>query len=399
MPDGFFFPDQAYPGNDPMTVARQMGLSPMQAMQLMQGGSGQMGGPMGAMSQMGGQMGGGAPDYDPNMIAQMVGQDYNPYQGYPNKQVSDQMWDVYGPTPEYLLPQMYNLQNPDAGQFDQDAFFQANPAIQGPLAEALSQGEGNPIEAWAALQNNAASESVNTKGETVFQPSIQDRLRGDVGRTEWADLAEQGYMPIIQAANRGSSPDEMDKIAMDYYMGELEGVLAGGAPTSQRAESELDYTRQREGFRPAPGTGQERPSFDGPGFGGAMGGGADPLADLVGQPQYGGMGGGGFGGQVVREDEGGFWVRPGASAESFDAPAKRAAELIRSGGYRQGNRGNSRPRQDANGGGQSGGSRAWWSRSGLDLARGFFGGGNNNRGPSRRSIQSRNRRPEYGIRG
>jgi len=395
MPDGFFFPEQAYPGNDPLAIARSMGLRPEEAMAMMMGQSGQMGDPMGGVGMMG--MGGiPQPDYDPNLLAEMVGQQYNPYQGYPTKQVSDQVWDVMGPMDEYLLPQMYNLQNPDAGRFDLDAFFQANPTIQGPIAEAHSQAKGDPIDMYALLQSNEPIQSTNMEGETIQRPGIQDRLRQEVGRSEWADLAEQGYMPIVQAANRGASPEEMDDIAMDYYMKELEGVLAGGAPTSQRAESELDYVRQREGFRPAPGTGQPRPGFEGAGFGG----GADPLADLVGSPQYGGMGGGGFGGQIVREDEGGFWVRPGASSESFDAPLKRAAELIRSGGYRQGSRGGyRRPQQDANGGGQ-GGRRAWWSRSGLDLARSFFSGGrSNNRGPSRSTIQSRNRRPEYGIRG
>ena len=366
MPDGFFYPDQAYPGNDPLQVARSMGLRPEQAMQMMMGGSGQMGGPQGVMG--GGGFGGfQQPDYDPNMLAEMVGQQYNPYQGYPTKQVSDQVWDIYGPTAEYMLPQLYNIENPDAGRFDLDAFFQANPTIQGPLAEAHQQAKGDPIDMYALLQSNQPRESVNAKGETVQRPGIQDQLRQEVGRTEWADLAEQGYKPIIQAANRGATPDEMDKIAMDYYMGELEGVLAGGAPTSQRAESELDYTRQREGFRSAPGTGQQRPPFEGAGFGGAMGA-QDPLADLASSPQYGGGGGmGNFGGgQVVRQDEGGFWVRPGQSSESRGGPGKRAAQRIRSGEYRYGlsgrNTRSQRNQQDANGGGNhAAGSRGFSS--------------------------------------
>jgi hypothetical protein len=276
------------------------------------------------------------------MIAEMIGQQYNPYQGYPTKQVSDQAWDVYGPTPEYLLPQIHNIQNPDAGGFDLDAFFAAQPGLRGPLAEAYTQAEGDPIELYNYLQSNEPTETKNRKGETVQRPGFQDRLRQEVGATEWADLAEQGNPDIIRAFNKGASPEELDEIALDQYMQGLEGVLAAGSPTTQRAMGEFDYTRQREGFRPAPGTGQEYPQFQGAGFGGG-GGGGDALSSLAQSPQYGAP-------QVVREDEGGVWVRtPGAS--DFSGPGRRVAQQIRRGQYGGVSRGSRR--QDANGGGQS----------------------------------------------
>lgn len=368
----FFYPDQAYPGNDPFEVARQMGLNPMQALQMMQGGSGQMGGPQGAMSQFGGGMGGQQqfPDYDPNLIAEQVGQQYNPYQGYPTKQVSDQVWDVMGPTPEYLLPQLYNIQNPDAGGFDLDAFFQANPTLKGPLSEAYTRSEGDPIEMYAQLQSNEPIEGTNLEGETVMRPGIQDRLRQEVGREEWAGLAEQGYKPIIRAVNQGASPEELDDIAMDYYMGGLEDLLAAGSPTTQRAESQLDYTRQREGFRPAPGTGQQQPAYEGQGFGqpgmGASGGGtgADPLAALAQSPQYGGGGEGmSIGGRqfsIARETPEGVFVRQGGGGADTNSAGSRVADLLRSGEYRniKSRRPGQNRRQDANGGGRESSGRS-----------------------------------------
>jgi len=282
---------------------------------------------------LGQALGGGQqfPDYDLNQLAEMLGITYNQYQGYPNKIVPDQVMDIYGPTPDYLLPQIYNIQNPDAGGFDLDAFFAAQPGLRGPLAEAYTQAEGDPIELYNYLQSNepTISERVNEKGEVenVSRPGFQDRLRQEVGATEWAELAEQGNPEIIRAFNTGASPEELDEIALDQYMQSLESVLAAGSPTTQRAESQLDYTRQREGFRPAPGTGQEYPQFQGPGFAG--GGGGDPLSALAGSPAYGGGVGGG---QIVRQDEGGVWVRPSA-ARDFSGPGRRVAQQIRRGQY------------------------------------------------------------------
>ena len=331
----FFYEDQAYPGNDPYRIAQQMGIPPWQVEQLLAGESGGMPPGMGGGGGFG-QMGGGGqyPDYDPNMMAEMVGQQYNPYQGYPTKQVSDQVWDVMGPMDEYLLPQMHKLLNPDAESFDLDTFFQAQPSLRGPLAEAYTEADGDTIKLYNYLQSNEPMESVNAQGEDVVTPGFRDRFAKEVGREEWEALARQGYQPIIQAANKGASAEEIDKIAIDALMGQLEGTIAGGAPTSQRAMSQLDYTRQREGFRPAPGTGenpyaaggggdgslstpigfedgsvdlgngmvidaetgQVRPAIGGGMMGGGgqpgIGGGSDPLADLARSPQYGGGGGG-----------------------------------------------------------------------------------------------------------
>lgn len=197
-------------------------------------------------------------DYDPNLLAQLVGQQYNPYQGYPLKQVSDQMWEVYGPTPDYLIAQQFGMMTPNREDFSLDAFFAADPMLRGPIAEAMAHGGGDTMEAYNYLQG----------------PEFQDRLREDTGRTEWDALVGQGDLRSIAAI----TPEERDDAAMDYYMRGLEGVLAGGAPTSQGLMQQYDMIAERMGGTPYPGAGQGTAAYGGAGFDRQSG--MDPLGDL-----------------------------------------------------------------------------------------------------------------------
>lgn len=191
--------------------------------------------------------GGMAPsEYDPRYLAEMVGQKYNPYQGYPTKQVSDQVWDVYGPTPDYLIAQLAGMANPQEDEFSLDAFFQADPLIRGPLSEAYSAAEGDTMGAYNELQS----------------PEMQDRMRQQIGRTEWDALQNRGDLRSIAAV----TGEEKDDAALNYYQRALEGAMAGGAPTSQRNLQMYDEVAQRFGGRPYPGAGQDVTNFQGPGF-------------------------------------------------------------------------------------------------------------------------------------
>lgn len=250
----FFYEDQAYPGDDPMQVARQMGLTEEEALLLL---SGESAGPPGASS-----------GFDPNMLAELVGQQYNPYQGYPTKQVSDQIWDVYGPTPDYLIAQQFGMLYPDKDRFSTDAFFGADPMLRGPLAEGLAQAEGDPIEAYNYLQGSGEGPD----GE----PGFQDRLRQQIGRTEWDALADQGNLASLAAM----TSEEEDQAGVDYYNRGLEELLAQGSPSAQRNMGMYDFIAERQGGRPHPGAGTT--PFDQ---------GLDPLAQLAAGPQYGGGGG------------------------------------------------------------------------------------------------------------
>jgi hypothetical protein len=208
-------------------------------------------------------------EFDPNLLAQLVGQQYNPYQGYPLKQVSDQMWDVYGPTPDYLIAQQYGMMTPNREDFSLDAFFQADPMLRGPMAQALALNKGDTIGAYNEIQG----------------PEMQAQLRDQIGRTEWDQLAYgKGDLASIAA----STPEEKDDAAMDYYMRGLESLMAGGAPTSQGAMQQYDMIAERMGGMPYPGAGQTEQGFEGPGFAGgaaAGGGGGDPMAEFVSQGQ------------------------------------------------------------------------------------------------------------------
>lgn len=193
-------------------------------------------------------------DYDPYMLAEMVGQEYNPYQGYPLKQVSDQVWDVYGPTPDYLIAQQFGMMTPNRDKFSLDAFFAANPLLRGPLAQAMAASKGDVIGAY---------NEINT-------PDMQDQLRKEIGRTEWDQLAAEGDLRML-AAMTGK---EKDQAGMDFYMRGLEDLLAQGAPTSQRNMQQYDYIAERMGGRTYPGAGQT------PDYG--QGSAPDPMADLAG---------------------------------------------------------------------------------------------------------------------
>lgn len=243
----FFYEDQAYPGDDPMEVARQMGLTEEEALALLAGESA------------------GPASFDPNMLAEMVGQQYNPYQGYPTKQVSDQVWDVYGPTPDYLIAQQFGMLYPDADRFSTDAFFGADPMLRGPLAEGLAHAEGDPIEAYNYLQGSGEG----ADGE----PGFQDRLRKQIGRTEWEALADQGNLASLAAM----TSEEEDQAGVDYYNRGLEELLAQGSPSAQRNMGMYDYIAERQGGRPYAGAGTT--PFDQ---------GLDPLAQLAAGPQYAG---------------------------------------------------------------------------------------------------------------
>lgn len=216
-----------------------------------------------------------------------LGQQYNPYQGYPTKQVSDQVWDLIAPTPDYLIAQQFGAMTPWRDDFSTDAFFAADPMLRGPLAEALAESEGDSIAAYSMLQ-----------GE-----DMRERLLKEIGRTEWDQIASQGDLGMAGAI----TGEEKDQAALDFYMRGLEEVMAAGAPTSARNMQQYDFIAERMGGRPYPGAGGGYPEFSGPGFGGAdagmggpMGGGmSDPLAALAGgglggdqgQPQAGGLSG------------------------------------------------------------------------------------------------------------
>lgn len=225
--------------------------------------------------------------YDPNDPYSILdlGQQYNPSQGYPLKQVSDEVWDLIQPTPDYLVAQQFGALTPWKNKFSTDAFFAADPMLRGPLAEALANGKGDTIDAYNYLQS----------------PDFQSHLKNQIGRTEWDQLAAQGNLGI-QAAQ---TPEEMDQAALNYYMQGLEGILAAGAPTTQRNAAQYDWVAERMGGRPYPGAGQDYPQFNGPGFmdagggggmpggsmpqgGGGPVGGSDPMAALAGSPAYGG---------------------------------------------------------------------------------------------------------------
>lgn len=194
-------------------------------------------------------------DYDPYMLAELVGQQYNPYQGYPLKQVSDQIWDVYGPTPDYLIAQMASQMNPNPDQFSTDTFFGGDPLLRGPLAEALANSRGDTIGAYNYLQD----------------PEFTKRLTKQIGRTEWDALAARGDLASLGAV----TGEEKDKAALDYYQRGLEDLMAQGAPSRNRQLSNLDYIREREGGLAKPGTG----TYPDSGAGG--GGGNDPLGRLA----------------------------------------------------------------------------------------------------------------------
>ncbi len=194
-------------------------------------------------------------DYDPNMLAELVGQRYNPYQGYPIKQVSDQMWDVYGPTPDYLVAQQFGMLTPNREKFSVDAFFAANPMLRGPLAQALSLNKGDTIGAY----------------NEVNSPEMQDQLRKEIGRTEWDQIAAEGDLRMLGAI----TGEEKDQAGLDFYNRGLEDLLAQGAPSSQRLMQQYDYISDRMGGVPNPGAGST------PSYGGG-GGAPDPLADLAG---------------------------------------------------------------------------------------------------------------------
>jgi len=196
-----------------------------------------------------------ASDYDPYMLAEAVGQQYNPYQGYPLKQVSDQIWDVYGPTPDYLIAQMASQMNPNPDQFSNDVFMGADPLLRGPLAEALSNSKGDTIGAYNYLQD----------------PEFVKRLTKQVGRTEWDQLAASGDIGSLAAI----TGKEKDKAAIGYYQRGLEELLAQGAPSRNRQLGNLDSIREREGGMAKPGTGMY------PGDEMGMGGGRDPMGDLA----------------------------------------------------------------------------------------------------------------------
>lgn len=201
-------------------------------------------------------------EYDPRLLAMQVGQEYNPYQGYPLKQVSDQVWDVYGPTPDYLIAQQFGMMNPNREDFSLDVLFAADPMLRGPLAQALAQNKGDTMGAYDYLQS----------------PDMQENMRQQIGRTEWDQLAAQGDLRSIGAIGG----EEKDQAALDYYNRGLEGLLAAGAPTSQRNMQMYDMIAERMGGMPYQGAGQTDMGFSGPGFGD---GGPDPLADLAGETE------------------------------------------------------------------------------------------------------------------
>jgi len=219
--------------------------------------------------------------YDPNDPYSILdlGQQYNPSQGYPTKQVSDQVWDLISPTPDYLVAQQYGALTPWSKDFSTDAFFAADPLLRGPLAEALTHAKGDSIGAYNYLQSD----------------EMRKALLSQIGRTEWNALEDRGNLDVIGAI----SGEEKDQAALDYYMQGLEGILAGGAPTTQRNAAQYDWVAERMGGRPYPGAGSEYPGFEGPGFGGGGGGaapggatgggaGSDPVAALAGSPAYSG---------------------------------------------------------------------------------------------------------------
>jgi len=192
----------------------------------------------------------------PELIAQLIGQQYNPSQGYPLKQVSDQAWDYYGPTPDYLIAQQASFMTPNREDFSTDSFFAAQPLVRGGLAEALAHGKGDSIEAYNYLQGD----------------DYQKRLRQEIGRTEWDDLVQQGDLRSIAAV--GS--EERDQAGVDFYNKALEEALTGGAPTSARNQAQWDAIAERMGGRTYPGAGQIV--------------GQDPMAGLAGGgPDYGGI--------------------------------------------------------------------------------------------------------------
>lgn len=198
----------------------------------------------------------------PEQIAELIGQQYNPYQGYPLKQVSDQAWDFYGPTPDYLIAQQFGAMTPWADDFSTDAFFQAEPVVRGGLAQALAETDGDTIGAYNYLQGD----------------EYQKMLADQVGRTEWDQLRGQGDLASIGALTN----DERESAAIDYYNRALENVLAGGAPTSARNQAQWDQIAQRMGGRTYPGAGEiVGQGAQGAGF--QQGGGSDPMAELAGQ--------------------------------------------------------------------------------------------------------------------
>lgn len=209
--------------------------------------------------------------YDPNDPFSILGlgQQYNPYQGYPLKQVSDQVWDLIAPTPDYLVAQQFGAMTPWRDDFSTDAFFNADPLLRGPLAQALSETEGDTIGAYNYLQSD----------------DMRKQMLDEIGRTEWNQIAAQGDLGMLGAL----TSEEKDQAGLDYYMRGLEGLMASGAPTSARNMAQYDMLAERMGGRPYPGAGQGYPEFSGAGFD-AGGGGSDPLAALAGSPAYGGQG-------------------------------------------------------------------------------------------------------------
>lgn len=206
----------------------------------------------------------------PELLAQVMGQQYNPSQGYPLKQVSDQLWDFYGPTPDYLVAQQFNSQTPWRDEFSTDTFFQADPVVRSIIAEALANSDGDSINAYNYIQGQDDPDT-----EAVEGMDVQNRLRQEIGRTEWDQLVGQGDLASIAAI----TPEERDQAAMDYYMRGLEDTLAGGAPTSARNQAQYDQIANRMGGRSYPGAGQ----IVGQDGGGAMG----SLAQYIDQPGQG----------------------------------------------------------------------------------------------------------------
>jgi hypothetical protein len=191
----------------------------------------------------------------------MVGQQYNPYQGYPLKQVSDQVWDVYGPTPDYLIAQQFGMRYPNNKKFSLDAFFGAPAELRGPFAQAYSAGKGDLINTYAQLQS----------------ADMRKQMAKQIGQDEWDQIASTGDLRMLRADNA----KERDAAAIDYYQRGIEDLMAQGAPTNQRNQQWYDQNAMDMGGMPYPGAMQQGGGMGGGGQGYGGQGGGDRMARLA----------------------------------------------------------------------------------------------------------------------
>lgn len=287
----------------------------MELLAAQQGGGMPMGPPMGVDPGLAYGPGGRVPQYRPQ------------YTGF----MSD------GTVRDYVMKAL-----PDMDRFSADAFFDMDPRIKGFMARAVSEGDHDPYNVYALMDDDAyrrmlldmAMAKYNLQAPQLDFSDVPDRNGDgvsdvqDMTYDEYYAAATGGLGDRVRTVKDGSGKyvefrtpyQQILERELNRLRAQLDDAFTQAAPSLERNINTIDFTHTRMGGMPYPGMGGEALDYagTGPGFSGGGGGGGGGAPRSL-QAQLMQM----YGASLPKQP---------ASLRRADAAARRRAQQPSSGG-------------------------------------------------------------------